>query len=106
VSDTFPRHRRRRNFVREKNFERRSAVSHNFAKLRFRFFAEFRDRHVKRVIASAFPVGLGLPQFIAGQGVVGAVRTAHFDIRGRPADQRRDASRSCVSLAKVAINGR
>src|SRR6202030_3433072 len=38
--------------VREKNFERRSAVSHNFAKLRFRFFAEFRDRHVKRVIAS------------------------------------------------------
>src|ERR1700693_388485 len=28
-------------FVREKNFERRSAVSHNFAKLRFRFFAEF-----------------------------------------------------------------
>src|SRR3984893_3920810 len=49
-------------FIGEKNFERRSAVGHNFAKLRFRFFGEFRDRHVKRVIASTFPVGFRFPE--------------------------------------------
>ena len=93
-------------FVRQENFERRSAVRHNFAKLRFRFFAKFRDRHVKRVIASTFPVGLGFPEFIAGQRVVSAVRATHFDIGGRAANKRRDAGRFMRVLGESGHEGK
>ena len=78
--------------VREKDFERCGAVRHNLPQLRFGLLHELGYRHVEGVVARAFAFGLGLPELIALQRVIVAIRAAHFDVRSRSADKRRDAA--------------
>src|ERR1700746_1803180 len=78
--------------VSQKDFERSSAVGDDLPQLRFGFRHKLGYRHMERVIARAVTVGFRLPELVAVERIVIAIRAAHFDVSCRSADKRRNAA--------------